>query len=343
MPRLVLSLFFFSAFLFASNANALEPVVVLDTNHYHHIDRALEVLNCTRDDAGFTKDVVTNLLWSFEPVRDLLEDPFELDPLAGRLLAAMAHTNGPDARAILEPMIASPEFEREHGSWDLAAPAGLDPAFTDIIRAIVANDDFGLLVPLAPSFDDPANGYRDLLSAQLMSQLDFIPWPELEPRLEKLGLGDSDTLRADRERLDPSPAIKRKLDQLTNTHWQVAAPVTRDTVLLIRSLLPELDQIEAWPEKPVEFARGIWIGSPNDDTYSKPFALLIEPGGNDTYTGHAAAASPTNPVSILIERGGNDRYHQHPARLRRRRPLPGRLPRTGFGHRRRRLARGRRR
>ena len=288
-----------------------ETVVVLDTNHYHHIDQALAVLNCTRVDAGFTKDVVTNLLWSFQPVRDLLEDPFELDPFAGKLLAAMAHTNGPDVDAILEPLLDHGLFrlqlEPERASFDFDPPADLDPAFEELIQQISDEAVRRNLALPGPSLDDdPA--IRDVLTGLVMSQLDFIPWPELEPRLRLLGLGDSETLRADRERLDPSPALERTLDQLTNLHWHVAASASASMAERLRTLQPELAAITKWPAQPVEFAPGIWIGSPNDDTYTNAFHILLEPGGNDTYTGHAAAATPSNPISILLELGGDDLY-----------------------------------
>ena len=284
-----------------------ETVVVLDTNHYHHIDQALAVLNCDRTDAGFTKDVVTNLLWSFQPVRDLLEDPFELDPFAGKLLAAMAHTNGPDAATILEPLIEIPTWEEELVSWDADVPDGIDPVLFHLFRDIQDNADYSNLPPISAGIGENA-ALKDLLTAQVMSQLDFIPWPKLEPRLAVLGLGDSDTLRADRDRLDPSPALERNLIQLTNTHWQAAAIAAQGMALRLRLMQPQLEAIKEWPDKPLEFYPGHWIGSPNDDTYTNAFHILLEPGGNDTYTGHAAAATPSNPISILIELGGDDLY-----------------------------------
>lgn len=50
-------------------------------------------------------------------------------------------------------------------------------------------------------------------------------------------------------------------------------------------------------------------GADSDDSYeSKPYLLILDLGGNDTYFSGGSTQSELNPVSILIDRSGNDRY-----------------------------------
>jgi len=57
------------------------------------------------------------------------------------------------------------------------------------------------------------------------------------------------------------------------------------------------------------------IGSSDTDTYgSDEYLLILDPGGNDTYTGPAAAnASQNNPYSICIDLAGDDDYTDNSA------------------------------
>ena len=52
------------------------------------------------------------------------------------------------------------------------------------------------------------------------------------------------------------------------------------------------------------------IGSPDDNVYIEDFAVIIEPGGNDTYSGRCAGAigGLSSPVSFVIDLSGDDVY-----------------------------------
>lgn len=54
------------------------------------------------------------------------------------------------------------------------------------------------------------------------------------------------------------------------------------------------------------------IGGTGSNAYEKDYALLIDQGGDDTYTNAAGGADPVGgnglPVSVVIDRGGNDQY-----------------------------------
>lgn len=49
----------------------------------------------------------------------------------------------------------------------------------------------------------------------------------------------------------------------------------------------------------------VLIGTTGDDVYDSSAALIIDPGGNDTYT---RAPATNGAVSVIVDLGGNDRY-----------------------------------
>jgi 1-acyl-sn-glycerol-3-phosphate acyltransferase len=52
----------------------------------------------------------------------------------------------------------------------------------------------------------------------------------------------------------------------------------------------------------------IALGGAGADDYRGPHLLIVDTGGNDSYTGTGGARFPVHPVSILLDRTGNDRY-----------------------------------
>ncbi|MBS11495.1 MAG: hypothetical protein CME19_07825 [Gemmatimonadetes bacterium] len=73
--------------------------------------------------------------------------------------------------------------------------------------------------------------------------------------------------------------------------------------------LTSLEQIEYWRPNRLDTPFGaIAVGSPGDDIYEGPIALVIDPGGNDRYVACAGVGGSAAPVSVVIDLGGNDRY-----------------------------------
>ena len=296
--------------LLGLSAGAAE-VTVLDSNDYARIDEALRVLNCTREDAGFHKDVVTNLLHEWELVRGVLDDPFALDGLAESLVEEAlggqpSLLGAPTVWMFLDSV--SPDF-------DAGTPAGVragirtnrfDPAldrlgdeFADQVREVAARlrEEEARLPPLD---EDTRVG----LSSMLFSQFDTVGYREMQTLLRPLGLGDHPRLVDERALLDPTPAVETRLDAgrafaLKQQWFEIPDASALRTVAAT---------VTNWPPEPVEVAPGVWIGSTNDDHYAEAFTLLVEPGGNDRYTGFAGAATPSNRTSLLVELAGDDLY-----------------------------------
>lgn len=275
--------------------------VVLNDRAWSHIDEALHLLNCTRFDAGFNKDVVTNLLWTFEPVRELLNHPFDIDPMAEQLLdwfqndpqlvpAYLGSIQQNESTQIEEPRQATlPRSARIHD---------------DLRHALeVFRGSHALTVIQAPDIDPSG------LSSLLFSQFDTVSFEEQLRLMEPFGLGDDATQQMHRSLLDPKPA----------TESQLAAGIQAGSLADLSSagelLSQQIDRlIEAcstmtnWPAAPQEVSPGWWIGTLANDHYSEAMSFVLDPGGDDHYSGLAGSAHPGNPLAITIDLAGNDVY-----------------------------------
>ncbi len=134
------------------------------------------------------------------------------------------------------------------------------------------------------------------------------------------------TRRVDREGEDDlRPASPLMTTLLPLIDWRTFWVAGFDLMLAVQSARAKIAAMTG--ELQVSFKHATPLGeivirgTRTDDRYdSKPYLLIVDLGGNDTYFSGGATLTENNPTSILIDRSGNDRYLAH-AKLVDRSPL----------------------
>ena len=113
--------------------------------------------------------------------------------------------------------------------------------------------------------------------------------------------------------LDAAPHSKAFLDRLERVDLSMLLEAGLAASRLASSLEEIAAGISKWPVTPViveTSAGAIVIGSKQDDTYDMAAALILDPAGNDRYTGKAGAANGLDDrdIAIIVDIGGDDEY-----------------------------------
>jgi hypothetical protein len=241
------------------------------------IDQALHAINCTRQDMTFEKDYAKG--YDCLPVvKQMLHDPLAIAPYIDKLAGGMRPQDGQPmldsawrtAAAQIGDSDLSPQGglwgANDAGDWEPYPTAHYTPAQVGFIRDIVhilAQPAIG--GPQAASEPEFRDAFKDAMA-----------WHPVDSKNPKAAADAENTPNKDifalADKLDWYEPGKKVLAQLVDFTNQLKA--RQD----LATLFPQ--------DKPliVDTSWGrICLGTPHDDTYSGDFAVLIDPGGNDTY------------------------------------------------------------
>ena len=293
--------------LLAEPTNAL-----VDARALGHYREALEAINLLPDDARFTRDVAKPRL-VLQRVRTMLREPLALTALGSEIQAVGADTDRlmKLAAELLDPAAPVEIVGADTSPLEIET---LDPALADALNELYVGLLFASAITgrLQASATDEEKSY---VAATLFGgtfRIEDIP--EAYEALKAAGFSDALLGRviAENNVLDPEPDATYYLDIVEKL------PVSRlpDAAAWITEAL---DRFEAsatnltWPATSVVIDMPLGplvLGSAGNDQFTNRCLAIIDPGGDDTYSGAAASADGINgmPVNVVLDLAGNDRY-----------------------------------
>lgn len=299
-------------FFYAGPADADPPPLVLPVTAIPHLVTALDRLNMTPRDLGFDKDAAEPHI-ALKHVRDMLNDPLQLPRMADTIGAAVAEESTsalwPLTRLLLETNTAVTAI---HDSPDIPGEIHFLPAVTQLCAA--AQTAAGLL---CSAFEGVPMEDKAYAVASLFGGAYFLDdHPEFSARLTAAGI-PSQTVARVREQMiaiDPEPAAMQYLAVVETVRLDLLISAAEHLDGALAALVHETEnrQID-WPALPVSVetpAGIILIGTTNADHYAESALLIVDPGGDDVYTGSAGSANGLlgAAISLVLDIGGNDAY-----------------------------------
>jgi len=287
-------------------------VFLFSSNQLLHVRSALDLLNMTESDLGFEKDV-GEPIYALPRLRGILGDPLDLPRMAGEVLTA-AKSESPEpmlrlATGLLDSQTAAAEKTASGSAADAAA--SFEEAVDAFCRRAATAREL-----LSAAFKNIPPSERQFAAAVILGGIfDMDDSEDVQHLLRAGGIpGETvEDVRRDWDAVDPEPAATR----LLRTVESVDLAAVTAAAQTIASALDELQAVAAlrndWPSEPVlkEVASiSVRIGTPLDDVHRDPAMLLLEPGGNDLYTGAAANADGISgrPLCVVLDLDGDDRY-----------------------------------
>lgn len=290
---------------------------LLPDEHVVHLATALEFLNMDLSDLAFDRDVAQPEC-VLPRVREVLAQPLRLPSMAETIAAAW--TSGDSAAvwklaAELLDVAFQPDPVRSPqtppGAWpDAISPelaAALDRYLADVSRVRDA---------LARAFEGVAFEERGYLAASLLAGVfNAEDRPERIAALTGAGIPEEEiqSVIEEKRKIDPAPAAKAFLDAAQRI--DMAALIEAGALLqrAVERLAHAAADIDRWPETPVRlgsFPLEVWIGTPGADAYTNAACLILDPGGNDVYSGAAGCANGLlgGDVAVVIDLDGDDAY-----------------------------------
>ena len=288
--------------------------LVLPANEYQHVLKALHGLNMTEIDAGFHKDA-GEPLFAFNYIREMLHAPFRLPALADRVSSAV---ESPDVASLwpllcelLEtrsmtapPRSISPEL---HAFSEVSSPL-LRQALRQFYRTVEQSDASFNPLTASPHAREAAVSFLTSV---------FHPDDDLEARKKMMeaGWGTQLVERVIREdqALDPKPFIERDNAAITDFDLPALLAAARTMQAALDQLGQQIVSCSDWPRTPERYPTpwgAVFIGSPGNDSYHEAALLLVDPGGDDHYTGKAGQANGFQGQrwAAIIDLQGDDHY-----------------------------------
>ena len=299
---------FLLAVLLFGTAWADGPFPVLGTNEQAHLQTALTCLNMTARDPGFEKDLgkpVVVLSW----IRRLLNDPMALPGVANRVLEAATNDLWSAAFDWLEVKI--PDNTGTPARSEIVFQ-GLDPelagALGRFVQAAGQADAW-----LDKAFDRVTEkDMRYAAASYFASTFNAEDKADVREALEQFGLDKKDIEEAihESQAIDPEPAATRFLAIVQKT--DLAALLSAGQVFhrAVKELRDQCGHVTAWPDKTTSFETplgSVIIGSAGNDDYSDDSLLILDPSGDDTYSGGVRPFSRAR-LSALVDLAGADTY-----------------------------------
>jgi len=280
------------------------------------VESALETLNMTPADPGFTKDI-GEPRWALQRVRTLLGAPMELPRWGDEVMQAAM---GADGSAVLEAMplwleaSGADAIEMPLAPW-VCEDARLDAALAAGVTAAVGH------LRTARAWADLAVG--SLAATQqvataavyLGGAFQIEDHPERRAELEAAGMPAAalDAAVAENADVDPRPGGQRLLDVVVGVKVEAWLAAVGEVRLALEALRGAIGGGAAWPASVVRVetpAGVVVVGTMGDDAYAEDALLVIEPGGDDRYGGTAGQANGLrgHGLSVILDLAGDDRY-----------------------------------
>jgi len=282
-----------------------------------HLARALQHLNVGEEDLGFHKDVASPGV-ALRRVRHMLEAPLELVPMADECLAAV-------------------DADRPSACWDISvnwlelsplpptpsvpAHPAADPSPAQPPTWQEAVDRFRLeahrahdLLQTAYARVDREN--RHYLAAALLGETFAVDDDqEVRRAVQDIGIPSAVLARVIQEGddMDPEPVASNYLAIVSSIDIGAMAGAVQLLQSAVDTLRKEAAGVSQWPASPTNIPTPlgtIRIGTPGNDHYADPSPLILEPGGDDTYTGRAGSANGLTQaaLAVIIDLSGDDSY-----------------------------------
>jgi hypothetical protein len=284
------------SFLAASaSAENLNPV--LGTNEEAHLKAALQCMKMTETDLGFQKDHGKPQI-VLQRVRDLLAAPLGLPTMADDILATVLPNCPPavwlETAKLLE--VKMPDASTESGTNGLS---------TFLVEAHRAEQ------LLSKALGTLTDGERRYVAAALFAgTFNAEDKPGVRADLLSVGISSQEIDRAISEGLeiDPEPSSTNFLAVLRRVDFAALLEGGRVFQQAVYELRDSTKGME-WPSTPTR-AGGVLIGTTGDDVYTNAELLILDPGGDDTYSGDAGSANGLlgRGLAAIVDLGGDDRY-----------------------------------
>lgn len=280
-----------------------------------HVDRALDALVMTREDAGFAKDH-GRPAWTLSWITNALNDPWQLPGVAERIWSAVEAGDAPGWWSLATELMELPEVAAtETVVTRRIIDADVDEEWSDLLDPFLAEMD-QVQARLAEAYGGLSRDEQVRLAAGI-----FVSAFETEDHEAARGwLADAGIPRtvqaeveAEGRKLDGTADALAWLDAARRVDRALVAEAGRLAYAAVWRLAEQAGRMDAWPTKPrsIETSLGrVIIGSPADDRHEGPALLVLDPGGDDLYLDGPGAANGllNHPVAVVIDLSGDDRY-----------------------------------
>jgi len=294
--------------IFAAPTNS-----ILTARAYAAYVDALQSLNMTPHDAGFDKDLARDQRFVLQRVRRMLRNPLDLTQLADeiRTLALQDEWTAcwTEASRHLEVKCPVSRVPSER-AIEIDSLQGLPPELTEFYSALATAAEIVTNAASGLSAGDKAYAAASFFGNMYLLE----DKPSTRNIMRKFGFAEAllDEVIAENSIIDPEPIAIRFMDIAENISpaaFIEAAKLLTESVEKLASRMGEM----SWPTNriQIETAHGsIAIGTKGRDVYEEAYLAIIDPGGDDTYTGQAGVANGMagSPVSVIVDRAGNDGY-----------------------------------
>ena len=291
------------SFLAASaSAENLHPV--LGTNEQAHLVDALRCMKMTEVDLGFEKDYGKPQI-VLQRVRKLLAEPLGLPTMADEILATVS-PNCPPAVWLQTANLLEVKVSDSNVS-----PAPDASSLTNSIAVFDAEAKRAeqLLGKAFGSVTDSEKRY--VAAAFLAGTFNAEDKPEVRADLLSIGISSQEIDLAISESLevDPEPSSTNFLAVLRKVDFAALLEAGRVFQQAVYVLRESVAGTVGWPDKPTRMG-GVMVGSTGDDVYTNAELLILDPGGDDTYSGDAGSANGLlgRRFAAVVDLGGDDRY-----------------------------------
>jgi hypothetical protein len=295
----VWKILFLGSFLSASAlADSLDPV--LGTNEQAHLADALRCMKMTETDLGFQKDHGKPQI-VLQRSRKLLAEPLGLPAMADEILATVSPNCPPavwlQAANLLEVNLP-----------DASAAGG--GSLTNGIAAFAAEAGRAEHL-LARAFGTLSDSEKRYVAAALFAgAFNAEDKPEVRADLVPVGISPDEIQRAIMESLDidPEPSSTNFLAVLKKVDISALLEAGRVFQQAVYDLRVAAKGME-WPSEPARID-GVVIGTTGADVYTNSALLILDPGGDDIYSGDAGSANGLlgRSFAAVVDLGGDDRY-----------------------------------
>ena len=284
------------------------------------LDRVLSAMNMNRHDMSFRKDY-TEAHLAFPIILDMMKNPLHIASYMDGFSASIDSLQGDDvfvvpdvlACAMVHPGIDTDKlpnqdkllFDIDNFSRMLLPPwARMNPCPSENFHYI--------LNAFSNSHSHVKNAFSALTSDEIIILRQALPqmitWHDVfEPPYGTDEKERIDELLKDKpEEYIDELATKVDLNEMMQAYMSLPNPV---------DILQEIQATDFPTDEPAIFITpwgNMAIGTMDDDTYSGDYAILIDPGGNDTYNncriGSALGTDDKDRLGFFLDIEGDDRY-----------------------------------
>jgi len=292
---------------------------MLGTNEAFHLNAALQYMNMTESDLGFTKDIAEPQL-VLTQVREILHQPLLLPAMGDTLLTiiqdmAVGKTNvlWPQIASWLDTTVDAPtavSVDTRSRDWDVLE---YNLAFLISTFVLKAEKAQGLL---RQTFSKITPQEQSYMAASLLGGIFNVEdHDDVRRELTFLGIPPSIVQQVIDEnlQLDPEPAATNYIAQLATIDLKSILTAGYIMEEAIEVFYQAHTNVTEWPEQVISFPSRlgmIYVGTYGNDHYTQPAFLIVDPGGNDVYGDGCAHANglQQNWLGAILDLAGNDRY-----------------------------------